>query len=81
MYIIYTFIDLFMYGYLNIYMRLHVCPKLLQSCPTLCSPMDYSPPGSSVHGILQRRKMEWVAMPSLYICTHSYVYIYINYSY
>ena len=38
--------------------------KLLQSCPTLCNPMDYSSPGSSVHGILQARLLEWVAMPS-----------------
>ena len=35
-----------------------------QFCPTLCDPMDCSPPGSSVHGILQARIMEWVAMPS-----------------
>ena len=35
-----------------------------QSCPTLCNPMDCGPPGSSVHGILQARIMEWVAMPS-----------------
>ena len=38
--------------------------KLLQSCPTLCDPMDYSLPGSSVHGILQARILEWVTMPS-----------------
>ena len=38
------------------------CAKLLQSCPTLCDPMDYSPPGSSVHGILLARILEWVAM-------------------
>ena len=38
--------------------------KLLQSCPTLCNPMDCSLPGSSVHGILQARKLEWVAMSS-----------------
>ena len=38
--------------------------KLLQSCLILCSPMDCSPPGSSVHGILQARILEWVAMPS-----------------
>ena len=37
--------------------------KLLQSCPTLCDPMAYSPPGSSVHKILQARRVEWVAMP------------------
>ena len=35
-----------------------------QACPTLCNPMDYSPPGSSVHGILQARKLKWIAMPS-----------------
>ena len=34
-----------------------------QSCPTLCNPMDCSPPGSSVHGILQARTLEWVAIP------------------
>ena len=33
-----------------------------QSCPTLCDPMDCSPPGSSVRGILQARILEWVAM-------------------
>ena len=33
--------------------------KSLQSCPTLCNPMDYSPPGSSVHRILQARILEW----------------------
>ena len=37
---------------------------LLQSCPTLCDAMDSSPPGSSVHGILQARKLEWVAISS-----------------
>ena len=43
--------------------KLCVCAKLLQSCLTLCNPMDCSPPGSSVHGILQARILEWVAMP------------------
>ena len=38
--------------------------KLLQSCLTLCDPMDCNPAGSSVHGILQARMLEWVAMPS-----------------
>ena len=37
---------------------------LLQSCPTLCDSMGYSPPGSSVPGILWARALEWVAMPS-----------------
>ena len=36
----------------------------LQSCPTLCNPMDPSPPGSSVHGILQARILEWFTMSS-----------------
>ena len=35
-----------------------------QLCPALCDPMDYSLPGSSVHGILQVKKLEWVAFPS-----------------
>ena len=34
----------------------------VQSCPTLCDPMDCSPPGFSVHGILQARILEWVAI-------------------
>ena len=34
-----------------------------QSCLTLCDPMDYSLPGSSAHGILQARILEWVAIP------------------
>ena len=39
-----------------------VTAKSLQSCPTLCDPIDGSPPGSSVHGIFQARVLEWVAM-------------------
>ena len=35
----------------------------LQLCPTLCNPVDCSPPGSSVHGIMQARIQEWVAIP------------------
>ena len=38
--------------------------KSLQLCPTLCNPMDCSSPGSSVHGVLQARTLEWAAMPS-----------------
>ena len=36
--------------------------KSLQSCPTLCDPIDSSPPGSPVPGILQKRTLEWVAI-------------------
>ena len=35
----------------------------VQSCPTLCDPVDCSPPSSSVHGILQARILEWVIIP------------------
>ena len=38
--------------------------KLLQLCPNLCDLMDCSPPGTSVHEMLQARTLEWVAMPS-----------------
>jgi len=43
--------------------------KSLQSCPTLCDPIDGNPPGSPVPGILQARALEWVAI---------YVYNYIK---
>ena len=43
--------------------RLCVHAKLLQPCLTLCNPMDYNPPGSSVHGVLQARILEWVTVP------------------
>ena len=39
--------------------------KISQLCPTLCDPMVYSLPGSSVHGILQARILEWVTVPLL----------------
>ena len=38
--------------------------RSLQSCPTLCDPLDGSPPGSSVPGILQARTLEWFAISS-----------------
>ena len=48
----------------------YAAAKLLQSCPTLCSPIDGSPPGSPVPGILQARVLEWGA-----IAFSEYVYI------
>ena len=39
-----------------------VC-SVAQSCPAICDPMDYSPPGSSVHGILKARVLEWASIP------------------
>ena len=41
---------------------MYMC-SVAQWCPTLCDPMDCSPPGSSVHGILQARILEWIAIP------------------
>ena len=40
-----------------------VYAQSLQSCLILCDPVDHGPPGSSVHGILHPRILEWVAMP------------------
>ena len=42
----------------------HAAAKSLQSCPTLCNPIDGSPPGSAIPGILQARTLEWVAISS-----------------
>ena len=47
-----------------LFLRVCVCAKSLQLYQTVCNPVDHSPPGSSVHGILQERIVEWVAMPS-----------------
>ena len=41
-----------------------VCAKLLRSCPTLCDSLDSCLPGFSVHGVLQARILQWVAIPS-----------------
>ena len=38
--------------------------EVIQSCPTLCDPMDCNPPGSSIHGIFQARGLEWAPFPS-----------------
>ena len=47
-----------------------VTAKLLQSYPTVCDPIDGSPPGSSVLGILQARILEWVAISFSSACMH-----------
>ena len=44
------------------YLRSAATAKSCQSCPTLCDPIDGSPPGSPVPGILQARTLEWVAI-------------------
>ena len=43
------------------FQTLRTCAQLLQLCKTLCNPVDCSPSGSSIHGILQVRILEWVA--------------------
>ena len=54
--------------------------EVAQSCPTLSDPMDYSPSGSSVHGILQARVLEWVAIAfsDTYTVMYKYIYVYIH---
>ena len=48
----------------NVVLVSAVCVLVAQSCLTLCDPIDYSLPGSSVHEILQARILEWMAFPS-----------------
>ena len=48
--------------YVGIFNMLSAAAKSLQSCPTLFDPVDGSPPGSSIPGILQARTLEWVAI-------------------
>ena len=50
---------------------LSAAAKSLQSCLTLCNPIDGSPPGSSVSGILQARTLEWVAISFSSACMHA----------
>jgi len=64
-----SFLSLF-FGYVNcatevrieVIKRASAAAKSLQSCPTLCDPIDGSPPGSLIPGILQARTLEWVAI-------------------
>ena len=58
------YIYVYIYTQTYLYMCVYVCAPVAQLCPTLCDPMDCSPPGSSVLGISQARIPEWAAMPS-----------------
>ena len=51
-------------SYIHVFPMYERVELVAQSCLTLCNSMDCNPPGSSVHGILQARTLEWVAMPS-----------------
>ena len=87
--ILYTTNIIYMYMYLCICTYTHICiciyicaaaAKLHQLCPTLCDPIDCSPPGSSIAGILQARTLEWVAISFsiyVYIYVHIYIHIYV----
>ena len=49
--------------FINLPVYKHICVVLVaQSCPTLCHPLDCSPPGSSIYGMFQARILEWVAI-------------------
>ena len=51
-----------MYTYVQCISVVSSSSAVAQSCLTLCDPMEYSPPGSSIHGILQARTLEWGAI-------------------
>ena len=58
------------------------CESISQSCLTLCSPLDYSLPGSFVHGILQERTLEWVAIPFSRGCwepSHTLTFLFLHF--
>ena len=65
------------YMCIYIYIYVHAC-RVALVCPTLCDSVDYSPPGFSVHGILQARILEWVALDLPYsylgMGDHKYVF-------
>ena len=60
--IIYIYIFNFICTLFSLFCYTATAAKSLQSCPTLCDPIDGSPPGSTVPGIFQARTLEWVAM-------------------
>ena len=64
------------YSFIHIYVCVCVCVCVLvaQLYLTLCNPVDYSPPGSSIRGTLQPRTLEWVAISF----SNIYMYIYVN---
>ena len=57
-----TYSIVYFYHYKNIYLTAAAAAKSLQLCPTLRDPINGSPPGSPVPGILQARTLEWVAI-------------------
>ena len=58
-----------MFSYYKHWYAYKACVLVAKLCPTLCNPMDYSLPGSSVHGISQARIMERGAIPFSRVCS------------
>ena len=54
---------------------MYAAAKSLQSCLTLCDPIDGSPPGSPIPEIVQARTLEWVAISFSIVCVILYIYI------
>ena len=67
--IYHIYIDASIYRYMLCY------AKSLQLCPTLCNPIDGSPPGSTIPGILQARTLEWAYRYIVYIKINRILYI------
>ena len=65
---IYTY---YLYLFIHTAAAAAAAAKSCQSCPTLCDPIDGSPRGSSVPGILQARTLEWVAISFSNACMHA----------
>ena len=59
---VYIWYLFFSFWLTSLFMIISAAVRTLQSCPTLCDPIDSSPPGSPVPGILQARTLEWVAI-------------------
>ena len=54
--------DSFFLGLLSYFFQMDFLMNIIKSCLTPCDPIDCSPPGSSVHGIFQTRRLAWVAI-------------------
>ena len=59
----YTYIYTRIYIHTHIYTYIHIYVCVCVLCPTFCDPVDHNPSGSSVHGILQAKILEWIAIP------------------
>ena len=67
---------MYIYIHMYTYAAAAAAAKSLQSCLTLCNPIDGSPPGSPIPGILQARALEWSAIAFSDVQEYMYIYIY-----